>query len=144
MLTEHMGGFRVDIEVEHPGTPGVRLEVRSVLIDTGAEITSLPATVLQQLGIRPYREMRFRQADGSAFTRPIGGVKIHLGGTATFDDVVFGEPGDIVLLGARSMEGLNLEIDVVGKTLRDRGPMLMAANCRSLAMVGMTVLVSGA
>lgn len=128
MLTEHMGTFRVDVEVENPGAPGVRHEVRSVLIDTGAEITSLPATVLEQLGIRPYREMRFRQADGSAFSRRIGGVKIHVGGTATFVDVVFGEPGDIILLGARSMEGLNLEIDIVGKKLRDRGPMLMAAS----------------
>ena len=130
MLTEHMGTFRVDIEIEAPGPApqGPRLEVRSVLIDTGAEITSLPARVLEQLGIRPYREMRFRQADGTAFSRPVGGVIIHLGDTMTFDDVVFGEPGDIVLLGARSMEGLNLEIDVVGKTLRDRGPMLMAAS----------------
>ena len=128
MLTEHMGTFRVDIEIESMRSPGPRREIRHVLIDTGAEITSLPAPVLDELAIPRLREKRFRQADGTVFTRWIGAVMIYLGDAATADDVVFGEPGDIVLLGARSMEGLNLEIDLIGKTLRDRGPMLMAAS----------------
>jgi len=42
------------------------------------------------------------------------------------DDVVFAEEGDLVLLGARSMEGLNLRIDVTRKRLEDAGPIIAA------------------
>ena len=42
--------------------------------------------------------------------------------TRTADDAVFGEPGDVVLLGARSLEGLNLRVDPVLKQLVDAGP----------------------
>jgi len=35
---------------------------------------------------------------------------------------VFGEAGDLVLLGARSLEGLNLRVDPLTKTLVDAGP----------------------
>lgn len=35
--------------------------------------------------------------------------------SSTADIIVFTEPGDMVLLGARSLEGLNLHIDVVHK-----------------------------
>jgi hypothetical protein len=39
------------------------------------------------------------------------------------DDVVFGEASDMVLLGARSLEGLNLRVDPVSKSLVDAGPV---------------------
>jgi hypothetical protein len=59
--------------------------------------------------------------------RAVGGFAIvHAGGTFTNDEVVFGEPGDLVLLGARSLEGLNLKVDLVGKRLVSAGPMLAA------------------
>ena len=34
-----------------------------------------------------------------------------------------GEPGELTLLGARSLEGLNLKVDLVGKRLVSAGPM---------------------
>ncbi len=37
-------------------------------------------------------------------------------------DVVFGEPGDLTLLGSRSLEGLNFRIEPVTKQLVDAGP----------------------
>jgi hypothetical protein len=40
--------------------------------------------------------------------------------------VVFGEPGDITLLGARSLEGLNVRIDPVSRQLVDAGPLPLA------------------
>lgn len=52
---------------------------------------------------------------------------MHAAGTRTADDVVFGEEGDLVLLGARSLEGLNLRIDPVLKQLVDAGPAPAAA-----------------
>ncbi len=47
---------------------------------------------------------------------------VHVEGKRTSDDVVFGEPGDLVLLGARSLEGLNLRVDPALKKLVDAGP----------------------
>lgn len=43
------------------------------------------------------------------------------------DQVVFGEPGDLNLLGSRSLEGLNLVVDPVNKRLVDAGAMPAAA-----------------
>jgi hypothetical protein len=57
----------------------------------------------------------------------VGFAIVHAGGTFTNDEVVFGEPDDLILLGARSLEGLNLKVDLVGKRLVSAGPMLAAA-----------------
>ena len=40
-MGDDMGTFRVDIELENPARPGQRLVLRSVLVDTGAELSSL-------------------------------------------------------------------------------------------------------
>jgi hypothetical protein len=47
---------------------------------------------------------------------------VHVGEKRATDDVVFGEPGDLVLLGARSLEGLNLRVEPANKQLVDAGP----------------------
>jgi len=44
--------------------------------------------------------------------------------TATIDEVVFGEETDFPILGARTLEGMNLRVDPVKKILLDAGPML--------------------
>ena len=121
-MPEDMGTFRVDVEIENPLQPGRRRMLRSVLVDTGAELSWIPADVLGALGITPRRIARFRQANGSVVERSIGLAYVHVAGTDASDDVVFGEPGDLTLLGARSLEGLNLRIDVVTKQLIDAGP----------------------
>jgi hypothetical protein len=41
--------------------------------------------------------------------------------------VVFGEAGDLVLLGARTLEGLNLRVEPMAKRLVDAGPAPAAA-----------------
>jgi hypothetical protein len=43
------------------------------------------------------------------------------------DEVVFAQPGDLELLGARSLEGLNLRVDSRAKKLVAGGPILAAA-----------------
>ena len=98
-----------------------------MLVDTGAELSWIPATVLESLGIGRYRTARFRQASGAIVERSIGAAFIHVAGSSTVDDVVFGEPTDLVILGSRSLEGLNFRIDPVRKQLVDAGPVLAAA-----------------
>jgi predicted aspartyl protease len=117
-----MGTFRIEIEIENPARPGKRRALPSVLVDTGAELSWIPADVLESLGIERRSQWRFRQADGTVLERWTGPAFVYAEGKTATDDVVFGEPGDLVLLGARSLEGLNLRIDPVSKRLVDAGP----------------------
>ena len=117
----------IDIEIENPQRPGAKHVLRSVLVDTGAELSWMPAAVLESLGIARHDQRWFRQADGTVLERWVGPTFIHAGGKRATDDVVFGEPGDLVLLGARSLAGLNLRIDPVNKRLVDAGPAPAAA-----------------
>ena len=122
-MTEEMGTFRVDVEVENPLNRGQILTLRSVLVDTGAELSWFPARVLEDLGVKRERKVwRFRQVDGTVLERQVGLVKIYLAGTEGYDEVVFGEPNDVSVLGAHSLEALNLRVEPVAKKLVDAGP----------------------
>ncbi len=126
-MFDDMGSFRVDVEVENPVRPGERRALSSVLVDTGAELSWFPAAVLESLGIERRKIWRFRQANGVVLERWTGPAFVHVAGTSATDDVVFGEPGDLTLLGSRSLEGLNFRIDPVAKRLVDAGPAPAAA-----------------
>ena len=121
-MGDDMGTFRVTVEIENPARPGERWALESVLVDTGAELSWFPAALLESLGIERVNQRRFRQADGTVLTRWTGGVIVHLAGIQTWDEAVFAESGDLVLLGAHSLEGLNLRVDPVTKQLIDAGP----------------------
>jgi len=125
-MIDDMGSFRIDIEIENNAAPSVRRELRSVLVDTGAELSCFPASLLDELGIERRVTRRFRQADGSVLERWTGPASIYAAGAWTVDQVIFGESGDLVLLGSRSLEGLNLRVDPVAKRLTDAGPMPLA------------------
>jgi hypothetical protein len=43
--------FRIDIEAEHPAHIGQRGVLHNVLVDTGAELSWIPAAVLDALGV---------------------------------------------------------------------------------------------
>lgn len=99
---------------------------------TGAELSWVPADVLDELGIERYTRLSFRQASGVVVERWVGPAFIHAEGKRATDDVVFGEPGDLALLGARSLEGLNLRVEPSTKRLVDAGPVSAAlAQCRA-------------
>ena len=91
-------------------------------MDTGAELSWVPAQILESLGIERYTKWHFRQADGTILERWTGPAFVHVAGKRTTDDVVFGEPGDLTLLGSRTLEGLNFRIEPVAKRLIDAGP----------------------
>ena len=131
-MTQHMGTFRVDIEIENPARPGQRQELRSLLVDTRAELSWVPAEVLESMGVERNNTRLFRQADGTILERWAGTVILHFAGKRAGDEVVFGMPGDLVLLGSRSIEGLNLRVEPVTKQLVDAGPAPAAATGRRL------------
>ena len=117
-----MGTFRVDIEIENPVRPGVKRLLKGVLVDTGAELSWVPAEVLESLGVERNNHWQFRQADGTVLDRWTGSVSIYLGGKRAADEVVLGQPGDLILLGSRTLEGFNLRVEPVTRRLVDAGP----------------------
>jgi clan AA aspartic protease len=121
-----VGTFRTTIAIENPLRRGERRELTDTLVDTGAELTWVPTEVLEALGITRQKHLGFRTADGRAVFRDIGYAIVHAGGTETNDEVVFAERGDMILLGARSLEGLNLRVDARTKRLVDAGPIIAA------------------
>ncbi len=121
-MSDDMGTFRVDVEIENPANPGERRTIKSVLVDTGAELSWFAATTLESIDVKRHTKWHFRQADGSILERWVGGVSIYVAGKQATDDVVFGEPGDLILLGAHTLEGLNFRIEPLTKQLVDAGP----------------------
>lgn len=126
-MTKDMGSFRVDIEIENPARPGERRLVRSALVDTGAELSWVPAEILESLGVERNNQWHFRQADGTVLDRWTGSVLVYVAGKRAADEVVFGAPGDLTLIGSRTMEGLNFRVEPVTKQLVDAGPAPAAA-----------------
>jgi predicted aspartyl protease len=122
-----VGALRIDVELENLARPGARLRLTGLLVDTDSTLSWVPAVTLESLGVAREKLVRFRQATGAVVERWTGSARIHAAGTATADDVVFGEPGDLLLLGARTLEGLNVRIDPMTKRLVDAGPAPAAA-----------------
>jgi len=126
-MRDEMGTFRVDVEIENPARPGERRSLKAVLVDTGAELSWVPAELLESLGIERNNKWLFRQADGTILERWTGSASVHVAGKRAADEIVFGQPGDLVLLGSRSLEGLNFRVEPVTKQLVDAGPAPAAA-----------------
>ena len=131
-MPNDMGTFRVDMELENPAKPGVKRTLRSVLVDTGAELSWVPAEVLESLGVERNNQWRFRQANGTVLERWTGTVSVYVAGKRAGDEVVFGEPGDLTLMGSRTLEGLNFRVEPVTKQLVDAGPAPAAVAGRDL------------
>jgi predicted aspartyl protease len=121
-MTDDMGTFRVGVEIENPARPGESRALGSVLVDTGSELSWVPADVLESLGIKRNSLWRFRQADGTVLERWAGTAIVRVAGKQAGDEIVFALPGDMTLLGARSLEGLNLRVEPAMKQLVDAGP----------------------
>jgi predicted aspartyl protease len=122
-----MGILKSMVSVEHPQHRGPLTAQVMCLVDTGSELTWLPRPLLEAHGLTPERKQRFQTADGTILERDVCYAIVHVAGWSTIDDVVFGEPDDLALLGARSLEGLNLTVDPVGKKLVAAGPIVAAS-----------------
>ena len=95
-----------------------------LLVDAGSGYTWAPAKSLEKIGIdREKKDVLFVMANGQQVTRSVGFAIIRLDKHFTIDEVVFAERGDLLLLGARSLEGLNLTVDSRRKKLVAAGPL---------------------
>ena len=123
-----MGTFSVGCKIGNAVDRTRQAKLARVLVDTGSEYTWVPAMTLEKLGIaREKKDVEFIMANGQRITRSVGFAIIRVEKAFTIDEVVFAEKGDLLLLGARSLEGLNLVVDPRRKKLVAAGPLPVAA-----------------
>jgi predicted aspartyl protease len=128
---QKMGTFRVDCKVVNILNRKKSAEVAQLLVDTGSDYTWLPAQVLERIGIeRVKKDIRLIMANGQTITRTVGYAILRCGEFETVDEVIFAEPGDQSLLGARTLEGFNARVDSKQKKLVAAGPILAAGNVK--------------
>lgn len=118
-----MGTFSVECRLENPTDRTRAVALPGMLVDTGSECTWAPKESLEEIGIVREKDISFAFANGREITRSVGFAIVRLEGRLTVDEVVFAEPGDLLLLGARSLEGLNLTVDSARRRLLGAGPL---------------------
>lgn len=119
-----MGTFYTKCKFENVSDRNKSVVLSRMLVDTGSEYTWAPAKSLEKIGIdREKKDVLFVMANGQQITRSVGFAIIRLDKNFTVDEVVFAERGDLLLLGARSLEGLNLTVDSRRKKLVAAGPL---------------------
>ena len=114
----------VELEIANVAAPR-RYEKLEFLIDSGAVYSVVPARVLRRLGIKPIDKQEFRLANGEKIVRRKGGALFRYNGRRGVADVIFGEKGDAVLLGALTLEALGLSLDPLKRELREL-PLMLA------------------
>src|SRR5437667_2927785 len=119
-----MGAFHTRCKIENPVERKRSALLEKLLVDTGSEFTWVSAKILDKIGItREKKDVGFIMANGERGTRSVGFGIIRLDKYFTIDEVVFAEPGDLMLLGARTLEGLNLRVNSREKRLVAAGPL---------------------
>ena len=126
-MIDDMGIFRTTLSLAACGTPDQRRDLFDVMVDTGSEYNWMPSAVLLELGVSPVRVDRFETADGRVLEREVGFAFIYAAGRSTATVIVFAQDGDMVLLGAHGLEGMNLRVDLMRRELIPAGPVPVAA-----------------
>src|SRR5438132_3996149 len=106
-----MSMFKVNVTARNPQREELATQPLSALVDTGSELTWLPADVLKAAGITPRRKRVFSPATQQRIEREVGYAILSAEGYETNDEVVFAEPGDLTLLGVRTLEGFGVVVD---------------------------------
>jgi len=119
-----MGSFYVGAVAENHVDRKKSARIAKLLVDTGSEHTWLPESILEKIGVtREKKDVSFVMANGTIVTRSVGFAIIRVEKYFTIDEVVFAEKGDLALLGARTLEGLNLVVSSTKRKLVAAGPI---------------------
>jgi len=122
-----MGLFTVGCRIENHTDPKKSVVIPRMLVDTGSEFTWVSAAHLEKIGIEPRkRDLQIQMANGQIITRSVGYAILKVDKFETTDEVVFAQKGDLLLLGCRALEGLNLRVDPRAKKLVAAGPVIAA------------------
>ena len=111
-----MGMFSVRVTLRNLAQPERHREL-DLMVDTGSLFTWVDAPVLHEIGIVPAETRQFRTITGSLIERQLGYALVAWNGRAGSINVVFGEPGDMTVLGVTALESLTVTADPIQQTL---------------------------
>ncbi|MBI5388143.1 MAG: hypothetical protein HZA90_26050 [Verrucomicrobia bacterium] len=106
-----MSMFKVSMVARNTKDESLVSPPTEVLVDTGSELTWLPKDLLAGIKVAPVRQRSFATATKQRVTRETGYAIVSAEGFETVDEVVFAEPGDMALLGVRTLEGFGVMVD---------------------------------
>ena len=119
-----MGTFYTSSTIENHVDRSKSVRIGKLLVDTGSEHTWIPSNRLEKINVkREKKDVPFIMSNGEVVTRSVGFAILRVANHFTIDEVVFAESGDLALLGARTLEGLNLTVDSARKKLVAAGPL---------------------
>ena len=121
-----MSAFQVSVVVTNPRDETRATAAVLALVDSGSELTWLPADLLQAAGITRRKQLSFQTPTGERVQRDVGYAIVAAEGYETADEVVFAEPGDLSLLGVRTLEGFAVVVDFVGHRFVARATLVAA------------------
>lgn len=105
-----MGQFRVEATVSNLDDRSRSLTL-SLLVDTGATYTTLPAETAEALGLTPIDRRRVLLADGREDVWPVAPIFVRLEGREAPTLALIAPRGGPALLGAVTLEELALGVD---------------------------------
>ena len=123
-LNKILGTFSVPISIgDQQGENWIELDA---LVDTGASVTSVPGSVLRELGVSPVANRQFRFVQGESRQMEMGRTWINIDGREEITLFVFNDEGTLPLLGALALEALFLGVDPVAQKLIPVDGLLMS------------------
>jgi predicted aspartyl protease len=93
------------------------IEVSDALVDTGATALSMPMSLIDQLGLMPFRSRPVRTSAGVLTVNVYGGARLTVQGRDCQVDVVELPEGSPVLIGQVPMELLDFVVDPANQRL---------------------------
>lgn len=121
--------FRLPLRATNPKREEMVSPPVEALVDTGSELSWLPGDVLTSVGITPRRTKYFVTATGQRMSRQVGYAILSTDGFETNDEVVFAEPGDMTLLGVRTIEGFGAFVDPLSHRLVASTSIVASVGC---------------
>ena len=108
-----MSRFRVNVVARNPKDEAQVSAPIEALVDTGSELSWLPAQQMTAIGVEPRRKRTFVPATKEVVERDVGYAVLTAEGFETVDEVVFAKKNDLCLLGVRTLEGFGVTVDNV-------------------------------
>src|SRR2546429_192886 len=87
--TEKFRMFRLNLTARNPKREELVTPAISVLVDTGSELTWMPADLLRSIGVTPRRKRTSRTATKELVEREVGYAILSAEGYEKNDEVVF-------------------------------------------------------
>ena len=124
-----MGTFTVEIEIGDSRRE--RWATMNALVDTGATMTSAPASVFRGLGIEPVTRKHFELAQGEVRAMEVGYTWLRFAGEEILTQVMFNEEGTPPILGAIALENAFMGVDPVAQRLIPVSGLMMQGRQQS-------------